>query len=221
MKKNQKQQPLSKKQRKKLEKSGATIKTREPRAKMPREKKWLISLVAAVCVMAIACASFGGILLARVITDALHDPYASAFEEIKLNKHIDTSAIDEKFYTANIFDFSAIEKNYLPMTLADMDDYIEGVRVNYRTLNKEMQRDRVIGLGDTVAAYVTDIFKGGSPLTSEDEKANRLTVPSNPNVTILDKSPLYVSIVYVLALLKFVVSACDTSNLPIYVLPAC
>ena len=178
MKKNQKQQPLSKKQRKKLERSGATIKTREPRAKMPREKKWLISLVAAVCVMAIACASFGGILLARVITDALHDPYASAFEEIKLNKHIDTSAIDEKFYTANIFDFSAIEKNYVPMTLADMDDYIEGVRVNYRTLNKEMQRDRVIGLGDTVAAYVTDIFKGGSPLTSEDEKANRLTVPS-------------------------------------------
>lgn len=178
MKKNQKQQPLSKKQRKKLEKSGVTIKTREPRTKMPREKKWLISLVAALCVMAIACASFGGILLARVITNALHDPYASAFEEIKLNKHINTSAIDEKFYTANIFDFSKIEENYVPMTLADMDDYIEGVRVNYRTLNKEMQKDRVIGLGDTVAAYVTDIFKGDSPLTTEDEKANRLTVPS-------------------------------------------
>ena len=180
MKKNQKknEQPLSKKQRKKLEKSGVTIKTRAPKEKMPREKKWLISLVAAICVMAIACASFGGILLARVLEDAFHDPYASVFESVKLQKHIDTSAVTKRFYTANIFDFADIEEAYQPMTLADMDEYIESVRINHRTLNKELQRDRVIGLGDTVALYVTDIFKGTSPTTAEEEAANRLVIPS-------------------------------------------
>ena len=180
MKKNQKKntQPLSKKQRKKLEKSGVVIKTRAPREKMPREKKWLISLVAALCVMAIACASFGGVLLARVLEDAFHDPYATAFDEIKLQKHIDTSAINQKFYTGNIFDFATVEQNYVPMTIADMNAYVKSIMVNYRTLNKEMQRDRVIGLGDTVALYVTDVFKGESPTTREEAAANRLAVPS-------------------------------------------
>ena len=184
MKNNQKtsgkrapQQPLSKKQRKKLEKSGVEMKIRAPREKMPREKKWLISLIAAVCVMAIACASFGGILLSRVISNALDDPYASVFDELKLKKHINVDAVNRKFYTQNPLDFSDINEAYAPLTLADMDEYIESVCVNYRTLNKEMQRDRVIGLGDTVSLYVVDAFKG-NPLTKAEEEESRLTIPS-------------------------------------------
>lgn len=170
--------PLSKKQRKKLEKSGLAVKTRAPREKMAREKKWLISLVAAICVMAIACCSFGSILLARVIKDAFNDPYASVFEEINLKKHIDMKAIDRGFYTGNPLDMSAVDEAYKPMTLADMDEYIEDIRIQYATLDKEMQKDREIGLADRVSLYVVDVFKGSAPKTPEEEKANRLTVPS-------------------------------------------
>lgn len=171
-------QPLSKKQRKKLEKRGVSVKTRAEREKMPREKKWLISLVAAVCVMAIACASFGTVLLARVIGDALGDPTASVYESIKLNKHLDTNSVNEKFYKNNIFDFSKIEANesYKPLTLADMDSHIKSVLVSNRTLKKELQKQTVIGLGDTVYLYVTDLYKG-EPKTAADKEANRLTVP--------------------------------------------
>lgn len=171
-------QPLSKKQRKKLEKRGVSVKTRAEREKMPREKKWLISLVAAVCVMAIACASFGTVLLARVIGDALGDPTASVYESIKLNKHLDTNSVNEKFYKNNIFDFSKIEANesYKPLTLADMDSHIKSVLVSNRTLKKELQKQTVIGLGDTVYLYVTDLYKG-EPKTAAEKEANRLTVP--------------------------------------------
>ena len=171
-------QPLSKKQRKKLEKRGVSVKTRVEREKMPREKKWLISLVAAVCVMAIACASFGTVLLARVIGDALGDPTASVYESIKLNKHLDTNSVNEKFYKNNIFDFSKIEANesYKPLTLADMDSHIKSVLVSNRTLKKELQKQTVIGLGDTVYLYVTDLYKG-EPKTAAEKEANRLTVP--------------------------------------------
>lgn len=171
-------QPLSKKQRKKLEKRGVSVKTRAEREKMPREKKWLISLVAAVCVMAIACASFGTVLLSRVIGDALGDPTASVYESIKLNKHLDTNSVNEKFYKNNIFDFSKIEANesYKPLTLADMDSHIKSVLVSNRTLKKELQKQTVIGLGDTVYLYVTDLYKG-EPKTAAEKEANRLTVP--------------------------------------------
>lgn len=174
-------QALSKKQRKKLEKSGAVIKTRAPREKMPREKKWLISLVATVCVMAIACASFGSILLARVIGDAFTDPTKSVFETIKIRRHLDTSAVDEKFYRNNVFDLSEIQTSYAPLTLADMDTYIKEVLVANRTFNKEIQRQTVIGLGDTVYLYVTDVFEG-VPATKEEEKEKRIEVPSGSNL---------------------------------------
>lgn len=184
MKKNQKKnekrgaQPLSKKQRKKLEKSGAVLGETASRERMPREKKWIIALIAAVCVMAIACASFGSILLARVIKDARHDPYASVFEELKLQKYLDKKAFDRSFYATQHFDFTAHETTYAPMTLADMDAYIEKVRVNHRILEKEMQKDRVIGLGDTVALYVTDVFAGDAPSDATAERAQRLEIPS-------------------------------------------
>ena len=172
-------QPLSKKQRKKLEKRGVSVKTRAEREKMPREKKWLISLIAAVCVMAIACTSFGTVLLARVIGDAFSDPTASVYESINLNKHLDTSAVNEKLYKNNIIDFAKIEENlnYKPLTLADMDSYINAnVLIPNRTLKKELQRQTPIGFGDTVYLYVTDLYKG-APKTAEEKEANRLTVP--------------------------------------------
>ncbi|MBE6655758.1 MAG: hypothetical protein E7609_02670 [Ruminococcaceae bacterium] len=171
--------PLSKKQRKKLEKRGVVIKTRAERERMPREKKWLISLIAAICVLAIACASFGAILLARAIEKAMYDPYASVFDTLKMGKHLNTKELDEDFYTGNIFNFADFEASdsYQPMTMADMDAVIDRVRINHRTLSKELQKQAVIGLGDTVAFYITDLFKG-APETKEEEKANRLVIPS-------------------------------------------
>lgn len=182
--KNNAKQPLSKKQRKKLAKSGVAIKTRAPREKLSREKKWIISLIAAVCVMALACASFGSILLARVIGDALRDPTESIYDTVKLHKHLDTNAVNTKFYTNNIIDLAEIEADYRPLTLADMDAHIRDLQVSNRTLKKELQRQTPFGLGDTVYLYVTDIFSG-EPLTSADEEKNRIAVPAGSNLEYL------------------------------------
>ena len=179
MKNNKKSsaQPLSKKQRKKLEKSGVNL---AGKAKMPREKKWLISLIAAICVLSIACASFGSILLARALDGVFDDPTKSVYELIKLSKHLDTKGIGSDFYTGTLLDLSetANSDDYKPLTMADVERYILEERIPYRTLKKQLQRTTPVGLSDTVAFYVTDLFLG-EPKTAEEEAASRLTIPSN------------------------------------------
>ena len=178
MKKNNKKavQPLSKKQQKKLSKRGAP----PEQAKMPREKKWLISLIAGVCVMAIAAASFGGILLARALDGVLADPTLSIYETINLNRHLDTKGIDDEFYTGALIDLTAatLGADFKPYDAAYMDKYLENQRVNYRDFKKGFQRQTTIGMADTVYFYVTDFFKG-EPKTDDEEKASRLEIPDH------------------------------------------
>lgn len=162
MKNNQTQgnAPLSKKQRKK---QGAQANA--AKLPMPKEKKWLIALIAAVCVMALVCATFGGILLARAIEAALTDPYASVYESLTMERYLDTEKMGKPFYTGNSFDFSGIVKAYAPKDLAYMDEYIQNLRIEHRTLKEGGQKQSVVELGDDVAIYLTDIF---------DEKGERI-----------------------------------------------
>ena len=89
MKKNQKKntQPLSKKQRKKLEKSGVVIKTRAPREKMPREKKWLISLSTLLVVI-------GGLWLGNLFAWAGDSSPLSFFNKAKVEVVETAGAVD-------------------------------------------------------------------------------------------------------------------------------
>ena len=179
MKNNKKAaQPLSKKQKKKLAKQGVTASP--VKEKMPREKKWLVSLIAGVCVMAITAASFGGILLARVLDGVFDDPTLSIYETINLGKHLDTKGIDDDFYTGALIDLTGVTQSddYKPYDIAYLDKYLENERINNRILKKELQRQTVIGIADTVSLYVTDLFTG-APKTAEEEKANRLTIPDH------------------------------------------
>ncbi len=169
MKKNRKKgikydpkKPLSKKQRKKLEKRGIVIKTPPPRKRMPREKKWLIALIAALCVMAITCSVFGGILLSRAIDAWRTDPYASEYETLTMENYLVTDSMGKTFYTGNTFDFSGIAAAYAPKDLSYMDEYIEALRLENRVLVKQGQKLTPIGMADDVAIYIIDIFKGGS-----------------------------------------------------------
>ena len=169
-------QPLSKKQRKKLQKNGAAAPESK---KMSREKKWLISLIAGVCVLSIACASFGGILLARALDGVFDDPTKAIYETIDLSHHLDTKGIDDDFYTGAILNLTEVTKaeEFAPYDLAYMDKYFENQRVINRVPVKELQRQTVIGIADTVALYVTDFFVGDPK--PEEEKENRLEIPDH------------------------------------------
>lgn len=158
--------PLSKKQRKKMEKQGIAI----PAAKAPRVRKskafkWTVALVSLICVFSIVCATFGGILLARVIKNANTDPYASAYETVTMKRFFDTDKMGRSFYIGNKFDLSGIEKAYAAKDLAYMDEYIEELRFANRTLVKAGQKQTVIGKGDEVALYIIGAF---------DEDGNRI-----------------------------------------------
>lgn len=157
---NQGNAPLSKKQRKKQGARAAAAKL-----PMPKEKKWLIALIAAVCVMALVCATFGGILLARAIEAALKDPYASVYETVTMERYLDTAKMGKPFYTGNTFDYSGIEQAYAPKELAYMDEYIQQILIDHRTLKEGGQKQSVVELGDDVAIYLTDIY---------DEKGDRI-----------------------------------------------
>lgn len=136
------------------------------RPKMSGRTKWMIALVAGICVMAIVCATFGGILLSRVLTN----PYATAYDRLELSDYLATDRMGKLFYTGNSFDFSGDEvTKYAEKNMSYMDEYIKALRLENRTLVKEGQRLTPIGESDTVLMYVTDIFSGAST-----DEANRL-----------------------------------------------
>ena len=158
-----KNQSLSKKQRKKLAKRG--IKTRAPRRPVDKAVSLLVTLTALVCVMAVVCTTFGGILLARTIGKReAKVSYLSEYEKTNLAKHLTTAAMGKIFYTMNneVYDKIYAElvamEAYQPMKPEDMDEYIENLRMEYRELVKGGQKQAVIGKGDDVAIYITDIF---------------------------------------------------------------
>lgn len=173
MKNNQKKRAnggaqLSKKQRKAQAKKALTAPVRP---KMPRETKWMIALVAGICVLAIVCATFGGILLSRALTD----PYLNAYDKLNINEYLATDRMGKLFYTSNTLDFSVEEvTKYAAKDDAYMDEYIEAVRLNHRKLVKEGQRSTPIGLADSVLIYVTGIYKGDTAA-----KENLLTPTSD------------------------------------------
>ena len=147
---------LSKKQRKAQAKAQLAAPLR---AKMPRETKWMIALVAGICVLAIVCATFGGILLSRVLTD----PYTNAYDKLDINEYLATDRMGKLFYTSNTLDFTVDEvTKYAAKDDAYMDEYIETVRLNHRKLIKEGQRLTPIGYADSVLVYVTGIYKGNT-----------------------------------------------------------
>ncbi|MBQ2377161.1 MAG: hypothetical protein II297_02040, partial [Clostridia bacterium] len=147
---------LSKKQRKAQAKAQLAAPLR---AKMPRETKWMIALVAGICVLAIVCATFGGILLSRVLTD----PYTNAYDKLDINEYLATDRMGKLFYTSNAFDFTVDEvTKYAAKDETYMDEYIETVRLNHRKLIKEGQRLTPIGYADSVLVYVTGIYKGNT-----------------------------------------------------------
>lgn len=168
-KKQNKNLPLSKKQRKKLEKQGITVaKGKTPRTKMEKVQKWTIALVSMICVFAMVCAVFGGILLSRVIKDAKKDPYASNYETLTMERFLQTDKMGKGFYTMNAFDFSGINSKYAPKDMAYMEEYIEELRFNHRKLTKAGQKQTVIGKGDEVALYVIGAFVEGERIPAKD-----------------------------------------------------
>lgn len=149
--------PLSKKQKKRMEKAGLlkAPKEKKERAKMPREKKWFLALVAAICVMAIASATFGGILIARVVSDV---PYASSYEKVDLRDYLVTDKMGKDFYTGQTIDLSGIDEYYAPYTLEEMDAELEALRYQHRKLLARQSKTAVVGYGDDISIYLVDIL---------------------------------------------------------------
>ena len=179
--KTNKNAPLSKKQRKRLEKRGVVIKDkRAPKAdgvKMPKEQKFFIALVAVIALLAIVCATFGGILIASAVGNV---PYGSIYDTLKMSNYLDTRRMGKPFYTNNTFDFTEIEKYYAPKDAAYMDEYIEGIRLEHREEVALGQKLTPVGFADDVALYITDIFRGESPADEAAEKANRIPTSTMP-----------------------------------------
>ena len=179
-KKNQKA-PLSKKQRKRLEKKGVVIKEKKSVktlcAALTKEKKMFVALVAAISLLAIVCATFGGILIASAVNNV---PYGTIYDTLKMSNYLDVKRMGKPFYTNNTFDFSDIEEYYKAKDASYMDEYIEDVRLQYREEKALGQKLTTIGFADDVALYITDIFRGESPADEAAEKANRIPTSTMP-----------------------------------------
>ena len=171
--------PISKKQRKRLEKRGVVIKEKKAavREKMPKEKKLFVALIAVISLLAIVCATFGGIMIASAVGNV---PYGSIYDTLKMSNYLDVRRMGKPFYTNNTFDFTEIEAYYKPKDAAYMDEYIEGLRLEHREEVALGQKLTPIGFADDVALYITDIFRGESPADEAAEKANRIPTATMP-----------------------------------------
>ena len=167
-KKNKKMppQPLSKKQRKKLEKRGISVgaaaAVKVPRAPLSvamKEKILFFSLLSALCIVAILCATFGGILLSDTLYARRVGPYASAYEYLNMGDFMKTSKLGASFYTGNAIEYGSGDYTAKTMTYMD-EEYIPALLLENRVLVKEMQRDTVLGIGDTMYAYITEVYQG-------------------------------------------------------------
>lgn len=134
------------------------------------------ALLAVICVMAIVCTSFAGAAVVRFtkplvskwktsLAERSGDAYLSNYETMTLGRYLDTTQMGKVFYTGNQRDFDQIyatlsqQKKYTPLTAADMDNYIENVLIaNRGEAIKTGQKQTVVGVGDDVAIYITDIL---------------------------------------------------------------
>lgn len=160
-------QPLSKKQRKKLEKRGVAVGTKqadkEPRAPMAaatKEKALFFSLLSVFCAVAILCATFGGILLHDALYQRRVGPYAAKYEFLNMGDFMKTDKLGASFYTGNAIEYGA-GADYAAKTMTYMDEeYIPDLLLANRELVKKMQRDTVLGMGDTMYAFITEVYQG-------------------------------------------------------------
>lgn len=168
-KKQNKNMPLSKKQRKKLAKQGVKATPKTARAKMSKVQKWTVALVSMICAFAMVCAVFGGILISRAIKAAKENSIASSYESLTMERFFHTDQMGKAFYTMNAFDFSGINTAYAPKDMAYMDAYVEDLCFDHRKLVKAGQRQTVVGKGDEVALYVIGAYNDkGERIPADD-----------------------------------------------------
>ncbi len=130
---------------------------REP---MPKEKRVFILFVSLLCVFAILFATLGSLLLADVLGEV---KYGSLYESINLKKYV---GFGRSNYTGKTIDLSTYYR--APYTLADMDDYIEELRISKRTEKLLGAKQSPIGLGDDIQYYVIGVYKDGNPILTND-----------------------------------------------------
>ncbi len=131
-----------------------------PKVKMDKAKKLFIALVALICVFSISFVTLGTVLLVDIFGGV---KYGSIYDEINLSEYI---VLTSDVYKGQNVDLSGIYQ--APYTLADMDDYIEGLRYDNRKLIAKTQKTTPLGYGDDFGHYIVSVFKDGKQILDKD-----------------------------------------------------
>ncbi len=149
---------------KRAARKGYYVPSRQPKKKMEKAQKLFIALVALVCAFSISFITLGTILLVDIFSTPEH---GSIYERIDLSDYI---TVEDGLYKGQNVDLSRYYR--APYTLADMDDYLEGLRYENRKLIAKTQKLTPIGYGDDFGYYIVSVLKDGKAILEKDFAGN-------------------------------------------------